>query len=401
MELGTASAAPGEYSTGYLDVTDLPTGTSERVPVTIARGETDGPTLWVTGGVHGNEVTGIAATQDVLAESVPDGLSGTVVCAPMCNPAGIRRLERTSYYHDDDPNRYFPTEDGGPGEPRVQERIDERLYEAITDTADALLDLHTAQAGSIPFVIRDRVLFDGSESADGTASSDDTGSSDDTNSSDEGESTDATESSGGGDASESGREESIRRDEETARDLAARLADLAEATGLPVVTEYPVDEYEERNLHRSTAGAVLDGASIPALTLELGSFDVVEEDNRAVGVAAVYRVMVELGLLDAVPETIANAAPSLEAPVDYPVRRYVGPHCSTAGFCRHRVRAGDVFRTGDVVAEVVDPHGEVRERLESDRDGYVLGRRSPVVYENDPVVSAAVRDEGDLVARRD
>lgn len=351
---GTATAEPGERATGYLEVTDLPTGGAERLPVVVARGESEGPTLWVTGGVHGNELTGIAAAQDVLADGVPEGLRGTVVCVPMCNPAGIRRAERTSYYHDDDPNRYFPAADAeSTTRRRVQELIDERLYEAIVDSADALLDFHTAQAGSVPFVIRDRVLY------------------------------------------------GARRDEGAARDLAVELESLARATGIPVVTEYPAAEYADRNLHRSTAGAVLNEAGTPSLTLELGGHDAVEEDARAAGVAAAYRAMVHLEMLPEVPPSVARAAPALPSPVDFPVRRFVGPRTLRAGICRHRLEAGEPFEAGDAIADVVSPHGDVLETLEAEHDGYLLGRRSPVVYENDPVSSLAVRDEGEPVAPRE
>jgi len=351
LTIGTVTAEPGTIDTGYLEVTSLPTGGDERVPVTVARGVEDGPTLWVTGGIHGNELTGVAATQDVLENGVPEGLSGTIVCVPICNPAGLRQRERHSYYHGDDPNRFFPAVDATDttGE-RVQERIDRTLYETIVDSADALLDLHTAQAGSVPFVIRDRVLY--------------------------------------GDA----------RDQTEAETLASDLEALAEATQLPLVTEYPAAEYADRNLHRSTAGAVLNHAGIPALTLELGGHDAIEEGPRAAGVAAVYRVLVHLGMLSAVPDTIGAADPGYSSPVDYPVRRFVGPRAAEAGLCRPTLEAGAAFEEGAPLATIRSPHGAVREQLEAPHDGYVLGWRSSVTYENDPVASLAVRDDGPLVA---
>ena len=377
-KVGTAHASPGECATGTLDVTALPTGGTERIPVLVARGVEAGPTLWIIGGIHGNELTGVAAAQDVLADGVPSGLRGTVVCAPMCNPAGLRRTERTSYYHGDDPNRYFPGEDDDrTTEPRVQELIDERLYDAVVDSADAVLDFHTAQVGSVPFVIRDRVLY---EVADGDESG---------------------ETPTDGDETTTERDDRTRRSESDARALADDLEALANATDLPIVTEYPAAEYTDRNLHRSTAGALLNEAGIPALTLELGSHDVVEESYRAAGVAAAYRTMVHLGMLGAVPEAIESEAPSIDAPVDFPVRRFVGPYTGVAGLCRHRLVAGDVFDSGEPIADVVSPHGEVRETLSVEHDGYVLGRGSAVVYENDPVASLAVRDDGPLLAERE
>jgi hypothetical protein len=360
VTLGTANAAPGERARGYWTVTDLPTGTPERLPVVLVDGAEDGPTAWVTAGIHGDEVTALAAAQDVVAALDPDALAGTVVCLPSLNPAGLRRTTRTSYYHDDDPNRQFPAGDHeGSRPPRVQELVARRVFaafagEAEAPGADLLLDLHTAQVGSMPFTIRDRVLF--------------------------GES----------------------RERAAAETLAADLDRLCSAVGLPVVTEYPAAEYVEQDLQRSTAGAALDGAGVPACTVELGSHGVVEEANRAAGVAGVCRALVEWGLLDAVPDPVAAADPGVDAPVDFPVRRYVGPHTDTAGVVRHRVEAGDVVEAGDPVADVLAPTGAHRSTVASEHDGYVLGRRHGVaVYENDPVASLAVRDDGPLVAPRD
>lgn len=358
LAVGTAEAAPGELARGHLTVTDLPTGGTEDLPVLVANGTADGPRLWLTGAVHGDEVTGLAAVQDALDERLPERLTGQVVAVPAVNPAGLRRTERTSYYGGDDPNRYFPDPEVDAEDrvrpPRVQERIDRRLYEAFTETApaDALLDLHTAQIGSAPFVIRDRVLY-------GTV-----------------------------------------RDEAAAEALSEALGALAAALEVPVVREYEPAEYVDQSLQRSTAGAALNNAGIPALTLELGTHGVVDERQRALGVAAVYRAMVHLGLLDDVPGWAPDRSAS--GPVSYPVRRAVHPHTDTAGLVRHRVEPGDVLEAGDTVAEVVAPTGEERATVATEHDGYVLGRSEGVAaYEGDALASLAVRDDGALVAPRD
>jgi predicted deacylase len=356
MNVGTAEARPGELTRGRLKATGLPTGGDEHLPVLVARGETDGPTLWITGGVHGDEATGVAVAQDVMRDELPGLLSGTVVCVPLVNPAGLRRNARTSYYADDDPNRYFPDpESESTRPPKTQERIDERLYEAFVDSADALVDLHTAQIGSVPFSIRDRVLY--------------------------GE----------------------RRTKEEAEALADELASLVDAFGLPVLTEYPAEEYLDQGLHRSTAGAALNAAGIPAFTAELGGHSVVEEDVRAAGVAGVYAVMQEMGMLNERPDGIGEAGVGVPpGPVDFPVRRGVHPRTETAGVIRHRVEAGDVVSEGDIVADIVTPHGERVDTVKSEHDGYIIGRYEGLAaYEGDAVTSMAVRDDGDLVVARD
>ncbi|WP_276301929.1 succinylglutamate desuccinylase/aspartoacylase family protein [Halorussus lipolyticus] len=352
MQLGTADSEPGELVTGWLDVTDLPTGTSERLPVLIAEGEDDGPTLWITASIHGNEVTGLAVAQDVMTDELAEEIRGTVVCIPNLNPAGLRRNARTSYYDDEDPNRYFPDPDAETSRPpSVQQLINERVYDEFEKSADALVDLHTAHVGSMPFVIRDRVLY-GEE-----------------------------------------------RTESEARELADGLESLVDAFGMPVVNEYSAQEYTDQNLQRSTAGAALNNAGIPAFTAELGGHDVVEEDTRAAGVEGVRNVMRELGVLPGDPDP---AAVGPDAPVEYPVKRAVHPHTETPGIARHRVEAGDVVSEGEVVADICTPHGEPKAAVESDHDGYVLGRMHGVaVYENDALASMAVRDDGDLVVPRD
>jgi predicted deacylase len=352
MQVGTAESEPGELVTGWLDVTDLPTGTPERLPVIIAEGEEEGPTLWVTAAIHGNEVTGLATAQDVMTDELASEIRGTVVCIPTLNPAGLRRTTRTSYYDDEDPNRYFPDPDAeSTRPPSVQQLIGERVFEEFAASADALVDLHTAHVGSMPFLIRDRVLY--------------------------GE----------------------NRTEEEAQNLAADLEAIVEAFGMPVVNEYAAEEYTEQNLQRSTAGAALNNAGIPAFTAELGGHAVVEEDVRAAAVEGIRNVMRELDLLPGDPDPSAVGP---ESPVEYPVKRAVHPHTDAPGIVRHRVEAGNVVEEGDVIADVCTPHGDRKATVESDHDGYLLGRMHGVAaYENDALASMAVRDDGDLVVPRD
>lgn len=358
IDVGTASAAAGEAADGWLPVTGLPTGGDERLPATVVNGAEEGQTLWVTGGVHGDEATGVAVAQDAArtARGLAGELAGAIVVIPFVSPAGLRRNERTTYYGGDDPNRYFPdAERESARPPETQERIAARLFEAIADSADLLVDCHTAQVGSVPFAIRDRVLY-GEE-----------------------------------------------RTEDEAEALAADLERMVEAFGLPVLTEYPAEEYLEQSLQRSTAGAALNTAGIPAFTAELGGHSVVEEDARAAGVAGTLAVAAEFRLLDSVPDGVAAAGAGVpDAPVEFPVRRFVGPRAETAGLVRHRVDAGDAIKAGEVVADVLSPHGETLESVESEHDGYVIGRREGLaVYEGQAVASTAVRDDGDLVVPRE
>lgn len=363
---------PGTVERGWLDVADLPTGGPERLPVVVVEGEEAGPTGWVTAGVHGDEATGVAAAQDVAnafvdgAASVergdrtplvePGALRGRLVCVPVVNPAGLRRTRRTSYYHGEDPNRSFPDPAADPDDPddppTVQELVAAGLYDAFAD-ADLLVDLHTAQVNSAAFAIRHRVLY--------------------------------------GDV----------RDRESAEALNDDLEELVDALGLPVVTQYPPAEYVDRGLHRSVVGAALNGAGVPAVTLELGSHSTVDLEKLAAGVADVFRVLAAFDMLDSVPAALAGADRGREAPFDFRVRRHRGPRTDRAGVVRHRVPPGRTVAEGEPIAEVRSAGGDRVDTLTSNHEGFVLAHRTGVaIYENDSIASLAVRDEDPLVAPR-
>lgn len=350
MEIGTATGVPGELTQGELHVTELPTGAPEVLPVLVAEGTEPGPTLWITASIHSDEVTGLAVAQDVMTDDLAADLAGTVVCVPVLNPSGLRRGKRTSYYHDEDPNRGFTTSDDA-GPPTVQELINRRLYDRIVDTADAVLALHTAWVGSFPYTITPRVTH------------------------------------------------GVHRSEAEAEQVADDLRTLAEAFGFPVVRQFPREEALARGLGGALTEALVVEEGIPAITPELGGRFVVEDDVRDAAVDGIRNVLRAFDVLDG-PARKDVGAPA--PPVDYPVRRAIHPHTDTPGVVRYRVDGGDVVEPGDVIADVVTQHGSVKRSLESEHAGYVLSRHEgTVAYENDAVADLAVRDEDSLVVPHD
>ncbi|WP_132059343.1 succinylglutamate desuccinylase/aspartoacylase family protein [Halorussus amylolyticus] len=347
MKIGTAESRAGELSTGYVEATQLPTGGAEKIPVVVAEGVETGPTLWVVGAIHADETTSLAVAHDFVDWLNPDELAGRVVCVPNANPAGFRVNGRESYYHGDDPNRYFPAEDAGGARPRkVQELINRRLFDRITDSADAVVALHTSWVGSASYVIQPRVTH--------------------------------------GDD----------RTEDEARALADELTDLTEAFGLPVVNQYSQSREISEGLHRSLSGAAVREAGIPAFTPELGGRYIVEDDARAYGVEGLKNVARTLEMVAESPRT----DPQLEPPIPHPLKRSVHPHTDTAGVVQYRVREGDAVEKGDAVADILTPHGERKTTVRTEEDGYVLSRHEgATAYENDPLLDLAVPDDDPLV----
>lgn len=351
MNIGSVESSPGMTTTGWLAVTDLPTGGSERLPVSITQGTEPGPTLWVTGALHGNEVTGIAAAQDFMTDRIADRLHGTVVCIPILNPAGVRLDQRNSYYRDEDPNRSFPYGVGDRvGPPSIQELINERIFEHFRATADALISLHEGWINEALYTIIERVRY--------------------------------------------GQD----RTRAEAQALAERIQALADAFGLPAIREYDIEIQEAYGLQRSFECAAVNAVGVPALTPELGSPHIIEERYLNAAVSGIHNVMRVLDMLPGEPKP--NEA-AYSAPVDYDVKRVDGPVTDVPGIVRHRVDVGDVVAPGDPIADITDPHGTVKTTVETEQEGYVLGRRQGVaVYENDILVSMAARDDGDLISKQ-
>lgn len=347
MKIGTAETSPGEYDTGYLSVTDLPTGQTEQLPVIIVDGIKPGPTVWVTATIHGDETTGMAASQDFVALIRDKLLQGSVICIPVMNPAGLRTNNRCSYYHNDDPNRYFDrfsTVSGTP--PGVQQVINEKIFEYITDTATAVISLHTSWIATYPYVIQPRVPY------------------------------------------------GKHRDKEAATELCNRTVELVEAFDLPVINQFGQQEARHRSLQHTLSGAALGREGIPAFTPELGGRFVVEDEARRAAITGLHNVLYSL---DMVSDPMKQEV-SFSLPADEPLKRLVHPYTDTAGIVRYHVSEGDRIIAGQPVADIVSVHGTTKVTVESQFDGFVLSRmEGAAVYENDPLLDLAVPDDESLV----
>ena len=363
MHVGTCEAKPGRMSYGWLEVFSHFDGTPERLPVVIACGRQDGPCLWVTGNIHGDEYVGLLAAQNgvtqALAKRLGD-LRGTVVAIPSLNPAGLRVGRRQPYYDPaTDPNRTFPDADAKANDaepdddddPTPYTAVSEQFFSALRETASYLIDLHAMDIQATPFTIRDHVLYRGEEQR------------------------------------------------AQAEHLSRQLDGLAQAFGIPVVNEYAAKKYLKQKLHRSTAGAALHVAGIPSITPELGMGGDVEPLALRAGVAGIHNALVWAQMLPDDPIAI-DWIPQPD--LGYPVRREPHPRAPLAGIVQKRVRPGEIVRAGDVVAELRDiwgrPLGADRGQLRAEKDGWVLSLRSGVgVYPHQAVMDLAVRDDDPLV----
>lgn len=140
----------GRCETTQLDVCHLSDGEPLRLPLLVARGHEDGPTIVVLGGVHGDEYEGMAAVRAVYRDLDPSRLRGTYLGVPLCNPPAFAAGTRESPLDGQNLARVFP----GILEGTVSERIAHVLTASVLAQADFLIDLHSSGSRlSMPLLV--------------------------------------------------------------------------------------------------------------------------------------------------------------------------------------------------------------------------------------------------------
>jgi uncharacterized protein len=102
VKVGSVDVGPGAVAQGKLDICDC------EVPILVARGQTDGPTLWISAAIHGDELEGTAALWDVFQTIADRELRGAVIASVVTNVSAYEALRRTSPIDELDVNRVFP-----------------------------------------------------------------------------------------------------------------------------------------------------------------------------------------------------------------------------------------------------------------------------------------------------
>lgn len=138
LRIGDIDVGPGKSATGELPVSRLVTGNTISIPLRVVHGATDGPTVWVSGAVHGDEIAGVEIIRRVLADIDPTALRGTLIAVPIVNVHGFLSGDR--YFPDRrDLNRSFPGSASG----SLASRVARLFMDEIVERCDVGIDLHT------------------------------------------------------------------------------------------------------------------------------------------------------------------------------------------------------------------------------------------------------------------
>jgi predicted deacylase len=301
-------AKPGTMTRQRVVIGEALDGSPVTLPVAVARGRADGPTLYLQAGLHGDELTGIDICRRALAALDPAEMHGTVVCVPLANPPAHRSRSRGSRIEERGPidaNRVFPGSPAG----LLTERTAHVLFSEFVMAADFTVDLHSALDGCTiaPFVY-------------------------------------------------------IDPDDDETGTLAQRER-LGRAFGTPYVYHKARGQKLGTSDMSRALRAQADAHGKASFSAEMGESGRVTAEYVPIGVRGVANVLRALGILDEEPEPVGEQR-------DFTTIRLV--HADRGGGLRWRVTLRDEVREGQPMAEIVDVFGDPVEVIESPGDGFLL-----------------------------
>ncbi|MBE9042732.1 succinylglutamate desuccinylase/aspartoacylase family protein [Oscillatoriales cyanobacterium LEGE 11467] len=142
IEIGGVTVPPASRQQIELPVARLPTQTMLSLPVIAINGAREGPTLWLSAAIHGDEINGVEIIRQVLQQILPQELTGTLIAVPIVNVFGF--IEQSRYLPDRrDLNRSFP----GSARGSLAARLAHLFVREIVNRSTHGIDLHTASDG--------------------------------------------------------------------------------------------------------------------------------------------------------------------------------------------------------------------------------------------------------------
>lgn len=129
---------PGERKQISLTTAKLYDFTDMKMPVVVIRGKENGPTLFVSAAIHGDEINGVDIVRRLLKHRALKRIRGTLIAIPIVNVFGFN--DKSRYLPDRrDLNRSFPGEEHG----SLASQIAYIFRTEIVEKATHGIDLHT------------------------------------------------------------------------------------------------------------------------------------------------------------------------------------------------------------------------------------------------------------------
>ena len=142
MVINNQEIGLGETKVLKIKVGRIPSGTKIAMNVHVFRAEQPGPTLLVTGGLHGDEINGVETVRRAIVRKHFSNLKkGTVIAIPLLNIYGFINFSRDTP-DGKDVNRSFPGNMNGSLSSRVARIVTKKILPHV----DFGIDYHTGGA---------------------------------------------------------------------------------------------------------------------------------------------------------------------------------------------------------------------------------------------------------------
>jgi uncharacterized protein len=139
FEFGGKTFAPGQKGSVDLEVSTLANNTRLHLPVHVVHGQNEGPVLFISGVIHGDEIQGVEIIRRILKQVSAEKLGGTLLAVPLVNSFGF--LNQSRYMPDRrDLNRSFPGSDQG----SLASLLADLFFREVVLRSNYGIDFHTA-----------------------------------------------------------------------------------------------------------------------------------------------------------------------------------------------------------------------------------------------------------------
>ncbi|HEY7747616.1 MAG TPA: succinylglutamate desuccinylase/aspartoacylase family protein [Aestuariivirgaceae bacterium] len=139
FRIGEEEVEPGTRRSVELHVSVLSNRTPMSLPVQVIHGERSGPSLFISGVVHGDEVMGVEVIRRLVNHPATEDICGTLLAVPIVNAYGL--ISHSRYMPDRrDLNRSFPGSDHG----SLASILADLLMREVVMRSNYGIDIHSA-----------------------------------------------------------------------------------------------------------------------------------------------------------------------------------------------------------------------------------------------------------------
>lgn len=304
---------------------------SRRLALMCAESREEGPIVWLTGCIHGDEVGGIAVIQEIFKKLRKSPLiKGSIFAFPLMNPIGFETGSRYFSPSKEDLNRSFPGNPTG----SMAERIADKIFSTIIKTKPTLvLDLHNDWIKSVPYTLIDPYP------------------------------------------------------EMKYRDAYEATKKFSQETGFLVINEQETaDDADE--LRKTLSGSLIRH-HVPALTLELSESYIIDEQFVGDGVKSIWNILSALKMVE--PENEKFIHPSAKSFQGKILKYSHLPVSSTSGIIRFLVEPGTAIKKGQPLAKIYNIFGKHEQTIGAIAEGVLLGNSdSTVALPGIPIIAFGI-----------